>query len=92
MTTYTDRIEKLSYDKKLFLLRSLNIEDEFKSKKVIVYSEDYPETPQFCHFEDVDNGMDMMLRQLRNRKAAEIVVEIIGNNTEQLDKYLSEFE
>jgi hypothetical protein len=55
--------------------------------KVIIH-EGYPENIKFCHFRDVDNGIDYSLRQVRNQSAKNVIYNFISKSQTLKEKFI----
>lgn len=85
---YIKIIMDMSYEKKLDLVKYLKIENKLYKSKIEVFNGTL-ETAQFCHFKDVDTGMDYSLRQIRNYKTIQNILKILGNDLTRLNKYIN---
>lgn len=52
--------------------------------KVIIH----PENIKFCHFRDVDNGIDYSLRQVRNQRAKNVIYNFISKSQTLKEKFI----
>lgn len=87
MSNYTEIISQLPYERQLELLDYLDIKEKLNEHTIEIWP-GHPEKPQFCHFNDVDNGSDMTCRQSRNLQTAKVIMKILGDNTSLLKEFL----